>query len=225
MNRKSSSNSQFRLHSSRGADLRQSASQAQLPDQGLEHFRSSAEIDIVRLRKTLTFESPELQREFDQMFNFVCKLESMIRYKDKDIDRLTYLNKYLSEAQKKRDEMILENQKEIQRLKQLLILYQNTISEIPKKEQKEQLLNQTINGSFQLTGKPGSNVPSQKTVKKVPKQAAKQATKQVTKQSMNTSRSKEDQKAPANKVYKPIGSCESPRYPGRGHHAVSDRRR
>ena len=203
MNRKSSTNSQFRLHSARGTDLRQSTSYAAQADPAVQHFRSSAEIDIVRLRKSLMFESPELQREFDQMFNYVCKLETMIRYKDKDIDRLTYLNKYLSEAQKKRDEMILENQKEIQRLKQLLILYQNTISEIPKKEQKEQLLNQTMNGSFQFMSRPMQTASSQKTVKKPA--SKKQQQKPTTKQTMNTSRSKEEQKAPANKVYKPIG--------------------
>lgn len=71
------------------------------------------------------------------MFEYTCKLESLLRYKDKDIDRLSYLNQYLTEAQKKRDEIILESQKEIQRLKQLVILYQKKVSEASKKEYKE----------------------------------------------------------------------------------------
>lgn len=73
------------------------------------------------------------------MFDYVCRLESTLRYKDKDIDRLTYLNQYLTEGQKKRDEIILESQKEVQRLKQLLILYQKKVNEIPRKETRDGL--------------------------------------------------------------------------------------
>jgi hypothetical protein len=71
------------------------------------------------------------------MFEYTCKLESLIRYKDKDIDRLSYLNQYLTESQKKRDEIILESQKEIQRLKQLIILYEKKASDDNKKDFKE----------------------------------------------------------------------------------------
>lgn len=85
------------------------------------------------------YEHPDLEREFNRMYEQLCKLEGMIRYKNKDVDRLTYLNQYLSGALKKRDDIILGNHKEIQRLKQLLILYQKKVNEIPSKEKRDQI--------------------------------------------------------------------------------------
>lgn len=75
------------------------------------------------------------------MFNHATTLESLVRNKDKDIERLTYMNRYLTKAEKMRDDIILENQKEIQRLKQLLILYQKKVSENPKKDSKDPIQN------------------------------------------------------------------------------------
>lgn len=232
MSKNAIGSSTFRLHSSRGAEIRQSRSQAQFHRSMQElDLKTSSDIDIVRLRKTLVFENLELQREFDSMFNYVCKLESMIRYKDKDIDRLTYLNKYLSESQKKRDDIILENQKEIQRLKQLLILYQNKISEGPRKDKKDNMMTQesdydkprqanylkSVGGlksgqknqqEHQTNNKSDIRVNTQDSIQAKPTpRGGNQSKVQNGKQNLNNSRSRDEgSKIPTNKVHKPIGS-------------------
>ena len=56
-------------------------------------------------------------------------LENIVRLKNKEIQRLEYLNKYLIIAQQKRDEMLNHTLEENRKLKELIIMYEKTISE------------------------------------------------------------------------------------------------
>lgn len=147
------------------------------------------------------YENKDLQDEFNKMFEYTCKLESLLRYKDKDIDRLSYLNQYLTESQKKRDEIILDSQKEIQRLKQLIILYQKKVSEGAKKEFKEltNLSAQDLETTFASTQKAALSNNQRKLPSSRPqtKRPAEQATK---------TKNQNEQKIPQNRQVKPIGS-------------------
>lgn len=152
-------------------------------------------VDIYSLRRKLIFENPDLQREFNRMYAEVGKLEGIVRYKDKEIERLTYLNQYLTESQQKRDEIILDNQKEIQRLKQLLILYQKKVSEIPKSSGKESMI-----GRLTMTTEEESYLAPQTQRKGATYIQKKTARRIVDAKNRNPAESK----IPQNQVHKPI---------------------
>lgn len=138
------------------------------------------------------------------MFDYTCRLESMIRYKDKDIERLSYLNQYLTESQKKRDDIILDSQKEIQRLKQLLILFQKKIAESSKKENKDLNFN-----SFQADTETtlGSQWRPQLPLSRNKIERSKMTAKKPT--DTNRIKTHVESKIPVNRVVKPIGILES----------------
>jgi hypothetical protein len=64
-----------------------------------------------------------------QLVKYGKNLENIIRLKNKEIQRLEYLNKYLIIAQQKRDEMLNHTLEENRKLKELIIMYEKTISE------------------------------------------------------------------------------------------------
>lgn len=156
----------------------------------------SHNVDIYSLRRKLLFETPELQKEFDKMYAEVGKLEGIVRYKDKEIERLSYLNQYLTESQQKRDEIILENQKEIQRLKQLLILYQKKVDDMPRGT----VVKDGVIGRITLPTEEDSYLIPQthrKAATYIPKKSNRRI---VDAKNRNTA----DPKIPQNKVHKPI---------------------
>lgn len=136
------------------------------------------------------------------MFEYTCKLESLLRYKDKDIDRLSYLNQYLTESQKKRDDIILDSQKEIQRLKQLIILYQKKASEGSKKDYKE-LTNMSAQ-DLDTTLSANMNAPANK-LQKVKVASSRPQLKRALEPN-SKARNQQDSKIPQNRQVKPIGS-------------------
>lgn len=133
-------------------------------------------------------------------------LESMIRYKDKDIERLSYLNQYLTEAQKKRDEIIIESQKEIQRLKQLLILNESKKAELSKKEQREMTFTSMLrleNSNPNLLQKKVQNIVN---VNKAVLNMERQKTQSSRRGYEPNARGKQPEgKTPLNRVVKPVG--------------------
>lgn len=142
------------------------------------------------------------------MFEYTCKLESMIRYKDKDIERLSYLNQYLTEAQKKRDDIIIECQKEIQRLKQMIILNESKKNETAMKELKEANmaigLKQDIEASLDHRKKHMAIHSSNKA--KIRMEAAKNTQTKRSLESSARTKATADSKIPVNRVFKPIGT-------------------
>lgn len=156
------------------------------------------------------FENRDLQDEFNRMFEYTCKLESMIRYKDKDIERLSYLNQYLTESQKKRDDIILECQKEIQRLKQMLILNESKKNENAKKELKESNMVIAAKQDIDTVKLPRKKIESFHKVVKTKINIEKLKTNQAKLSIENSARTKTttDSKIPVNRVFKPIGMFE-----------------
>lgn len=156
------------------------------------------------------FENRDLQDEFNRMFEYTCKLESMIRYKDKDIERLSYLNQYLTESQKKRDDIILECQKEIQRLKQMLILNESKKNENAKKELKEANMVMAAKQDIDAVKLPRKKIEYFHKVVKTKINIEKLKTNQAKLSIENSARTKTttDSKIPVNRVFKPIGMFE-----------------
>ena len=144
------------------------------------------------------------------MFEYTCKLESMIRYKDKDIERLSYLNQYLTESQKKRDDIILECQKEIQRLKQMLILNESKKNENAKKELKEANMVMAAKQDIDAVKLPRKKIEYFHKVVKTKINIEKLKTNQAKLSIENSARTKTttDSKIPVNRVFKPIGMFE-----------------
>ena len=134
------------------------------------------------------------------MYNELCRLEGVLRAKDKEIERLSYLNIFLTDSQKRRDELILENQKEIQRLKQLMILYQKKVNESTKKDIKEmgivqtQHLTTSSDSMEQLSKDRLLTAPSSRKQKLVLKRAT----------DTNQKKAVQESKIPLNRQVKPI---------------------
>ena len=64
---------------------------------------------------------PSLQSTIMNLIKYAQKVEMIARFKDREIERLEYLNKYLVIAQEKRDEMLKRTLEENRRLKESIL--------------------------------------------------------------------------------------------------------
>ena len=55
-------------------------------------------------------------------------MENLVKYKNKEIQRLEFLNRYLVVAQQKRDEMLAHTLEENRKLKELTLIYERMMN-------------------------------------------------------------------------------------------------
>lgn len=86
------------------------------------------------INKNIRIDDRNVLRVLLDLFKYAQHLENIQKFKNKEIQRLEYLNKFLVIAQKKRDEMLTHTLEENRKLKELALLYERMLSD--KKKQK-----------------------------------------------------------------------------------------
>ena len=94
---------------------------------------------------------------------YAQSLESTIRIKNKEIERLEHLNKYLIDAQEKRDELLSQALEENRRLKDLIVLAERAVGE----SRREALPSNALSHSISKKGSGGSQSVISKTISEI----------------------------------------------------------
>ena len=73
-------------------------------------------------------EDKEFHNQLIDIVRYAQNLENIVKYKNREIERLQYLIKYLTIAQQKRDEMLSHIQEENRKFKQHMLISKASIS-------------------------------------------------------------------------------------------------